>query len=87
MFKISLFYSGYLTMRLLGLLLGFARLLSAYTLTHRILGGVVDFADELLQHVFEEDTPRVTPCSSITCAIWVRLRCMEASASSISVSG
>lgn len=51
------FYSGYLTMRLLGFnrLLGFARLLSAYTLTHRILGGVVDFANELLQHVFEED--------------------------------
>ncbi len=36
-------------------LLGFARLLSAYTLTHRILGGVVDFTDELLQHVLEED--------------------------------
>ena len=39
-------------------LLDFARLLSAYTLTHRILGGVVDFADELLQHVSRKTTPR-----------------------------
>ena len=78
----SLFYSGYLTMRLLG----FTRLLSAHAHAPRP-GGVVDFADELLQYIFEEDHAEGTPCSSITCAIWVRLRCMEASASSISVVG